>query len=142
MSDNNVRYPDKELKEFEEIINKKLDRARRQYEMISKQIKESADNSGGDNTADLTDLASSQSEIEILSSMANRQIAYTRDLESALVRVRNKTYGVCEVTGELIDKKRLFAVPTTTKSLIAKQHNGDLKKIERERARAAKRDKK
>lgn len=138
MSDKAERYSDEELKEFEAVITKKLERARMQYQMVSNQIKESADKSGNSNMADLTDLASSQSEIEILSSMANRQIAYTRDLESALVRVRNKTYGICMVTGDLIDKKRLKAVPTTTKSLLAKQMNGDLKKIAREKAKAAK----
>ncbi|MBV6652777.1 MAG: hypothetical protein KI786_03425, partial [Mameliella sp.] len=59
-------------------------------------------------------------DVEMLNNMAIRQRRYIQDLQNALIRIRNKVYGVCTVTGELIDKKRLMAVPTTTKSVAAK----------------------
>ena len=66
------------------------------------------------------DDSSTASELDMLYNMANRQRKYIQDLDSALIRIKNKTYGICTVTGELIDKKRLLAVPTTTKSMNAK----------------------
>ena len=66
------------------------------------------------------DDSSINNDVEMLNNMAIRQRRYIKDLENALVRIRNKTYGICIITGELIDKKRLLAVPTTTKSLVAK----------------------
>lgn len=117
-----VRYPDTELEEFKLIIEDKLEKAKFQYENLMEQIKEITENTSGDFTKDLTDFSSSQSEVEMLNAMATRQRTYISDLQNALVRIRNKTYGICAVTGELIDKKRLIAVPTTTKSVLAKQH--------------------
>ena len=116
------RYSDKDLEEFKAIIDDKLEKARFQYENLMEQIKEITENTSGDFTKDLTDFSSSQSEVEMLNSMATRQRTFISDLQNALVRIRNKTYGICAVTGELIDKKRLMAVPTTTKSVLAKQH--------------------
>ncbi|MBP6396292.1 MAG: TraR/DksA family transcriptional regulator [Saprospiraceae bacterium] len=116
------RYNDKDLEEFKAIIDDKLEKARYQYENLIEQIKEITENTSGDFTKDLTDFSSSQSEVEMLNSMATRQRTFISDLQNALVRIRNKTYGICAVTGELIEKKRLIAVPTTTKSVLAKQH--------------------
>lgn len=115
------RYSDKELEEFQAIISDKLEKAKTQYENLIDQIKEITENTTGDFTKDLTDFSSSQTEVEMLNNMATRQRTYIGDLQHALIRIRNKTYGICAVTGELIDKKRLMAVPTTTKSVIAKQ---------------------
>ncbi|MBK7789637.1 MAG: hypothetical protein IPP37_09750 [Saprospiraceae bacterium] len=116
------RYNDKDLEEFKAIIDDKLEKARYQYENLIEQIKEITENTSGDFTKDLTDFSSSQSEVEMLNSMATRQRTFISDLQNAQVRIRNKTYGICAVTGELIEKKRLIAVPTTTKSVLAKQH--------------------
>ena len=116
------RYNDKDLEEFKAIIDDKLEKARYQYENLIEQIKEITENTSGDFTKDLTDFSSSQSEVEMLNSMATRLRTFITDLQNALVRIRNKTYGICAVTGELIEKKRLIAVPTTTKSVLAKQH--------------------
>jgi RNA polymerase-binding transcription factor DksA len=66
------------------------------------------------------DDSSTNNDVEMLNNMAIRQRRFIQDLENALIRIQNKVYGVCTVTGELIDKKRLLAVPTTTKSLAAK----------------------
>jgi len=120
MSNTITRYTDSELEEFRNILEDKLDKAKGQYENLINQIKEITENSSGDFTKDLTDFSSSQTEVELLNNMATRQRTYIQDIQNALIRIRNKSYGICVVTGQLIDKKRLMAVPTTTKSVIAK----------------------
>lgn len=121
MSNAVTRYSDQELQEFRELIESKLEKAKIQYDSLIEQIKEITENSTGDFTKDLTDFSSSQTEVELLNSMATRQRSFIQDLQNALIRIRNKTYGICVVTGNLIEKKRLLAVPTTTKSVLAKQ---------------------
>ena len=120
MSNIITRYTDTELEEFKVLLEEKLEKAKSQYENLINQIKEVTENSSGDFTKDLTDFSSSQTEVELLNNMATRQRTYIQDLQNALIRIRNKSYGICVVTGQLIDKKRLMAVPTTTKSVIAK----------------------
>jgi RNA polymerase-binding transcription factor DksA len=115
------RYSDAELEEFRLLITDKLEKTTEQYQNILVQIKEITENTSGDYTKDLSDFSSSQTEVELLNSMASRQRAYIQDLQNALSRIRNKTYGICVVTGSLIEKRRLLAVPTTTKSVAAKQ---------------------
>ncbi|MCB9283933.1 MAG: TraR/DksA family transcriptional regulator [Lewinellaceae bacterium] len=114
------RYSDAELEEFRVLIQTKLDTAKNQLEQLQSQIFEITENSDDEYGSDWMDDSSINNEIEILNDMAIRQRKYIQDLENALVRIRNKTYGICVVTGELIDKKRLLAVPTTTKSIAAK----------------------
>lgn len=121
MSNAVTRYSDSELQEFRELIESKLEKAKTQYDSLIEQIKEITENSTGDFTKDLSDFSSSQTEVELLNSMATRQRTYIQDLQNALIRIRNKTYGICVITGSLIEKRRLLAVPTTTKSVIAKQ---------------------
>ena len=118
------RYSDAELEEFKRVIEEKLEKATNQYHTINNQLKEFAENNSGEYTKDLSDFSSSQGEVDMLNTMASRQLKYIQDLQAALVRVRNKSYGVCAVTGELIDKRRLMAVPTTTKSLLSKVEEG------------------
>jgi len=114
------RYSDTELEEFRVLIQGKLDQARTQLEQLQSQIFEITENSDDEYGSDWMDDSSINNEIEILNDMAIRQRKYIQDLENALVRIKNKTYGICVVSGELIDKKRLLAVPTTTKSIAAK----------------------
>ena len=114
------RYTDTELEEFRMLIQTKLDNTKSQLEQLQSQIFEITENSDDEYGSDWMDDSSINNEIEILNDMAIRQRKYTLDLENALVRIKNKTYGICVVTGELIDKKRLLAVPTTTKSMVAK----------------------
>ena len=83
-------------------------------------MKDITENNNDDFAKDITDFSSIQSELEMLNNMANHQRKYIQDLENALIRINNKSYGICVVTGELIEKKRLLAVPTTTKSVVAK----------------------
>ncbi|MCB0553034.1 MAG: TraR/DksA family transcriptional regulator [Phaeodactylibacter sp.] len=120
MSNTVVRYSDDELAEFKALIDKKLDNAREQLRSLQEQILEITENTSDEHGGDWMDDSSINNDVEMLNNMAIRQRRYIKDLENALVRIRNKTYGICSVTGELIDKKRLLAVPTTTKSLLAK----------------------
>ncbi|MBK9257467.1 MAG: TraR/DksA family transcriptional regulator [Saprospiraceae bacterium] len=115
-----TRYTDEDLKEFKDIIDKKLEKAKEQYQSLRDQLKDITENNNDDFAKDITDFSSLQSEVEMLNNMANHQRKYIQDLENALIRINNKSYGICVVSGELIDKKRLMAVPTTTKSVTAK----------------------
>jgi len=115
-----TRYSDDELREFKDLIDKKLDKAREQYANLKEQLKDITENNNDDFAKDITDFSSIQSEVEMLNNMANHQRKYIQDLENALIRINNKSYGICVVSGEMIEKKRLLAVPTTTKSVIAK----------------------
>jgi len=124
------RYSDEELAEFQEIIEKKLAMAEEQLESLREQIVEISENTGDEHGGDWVDDSSTNSEIEMLSTMAARQQKYIQDLNNALLRIKNKVYGICVVTGELIDKRRLRAVPTTTKSLTAKT---DIRRKEEQR---------
>ncbi len=120
MSNTVVRYSDGELAEFKALIEKKLANAQEQLDSLQEQILEITENTSDEHGGDWMDDSSINNDVEMLNNMAIRQRRYIKDLENALVRIRNKTYGICSITGELIDKKRLLAVPTTTKSLLAK----------------------
>jgi RNA polymerase-binding transcription factor DksA len=117
-----VRYSDADLNEFKELINKKLDSAKRELAYLQGLITRK-DELGGDESEGrymtMEDGGMSM-EREQLSQMASRQITYIDHLEKALMRIENKTYGICRVTGKLIDKARLRAVPHATLSLEAK----------------------
>lgn len=115
-----TRYSDEDLKEFKALIEEKLEKATSQYVSLKEQLKDITENNNDDFAKDITDFSSIQTEVEMLNNMANHQRKYIQDLENALIRINNKSYGICVVTGELIEKKRLLAVPTTTKSVTAK----------------------
>ncbi len=118
-----MRYSDAELLEFREIITKKLDAAKKELTYLQGLITRK-DEMGGDNDdgryMTMEDGGMSM-EREQLSQMASRQITFIDHLEKALMRIENKTYGICRVTGKLIDKARLRAVPHATLSIEAKQ---------------------
>ncbi len=121
-SDPLVRYNDTDLNEFKELINKKLDAAKKELAYLQGLITRK-DHLGGDETDNrymTMEDGSMSMEREQLSQMASRQITYIDHLEKALIRIENKTYGICRVTGKLIDKARLRAVPHATLSLEAK----------------------
>lgn len=115
-----IRYSDADLQEFKVLIESKLEKARTELDYLQEQIVEITENSDSDYGGDWMDDSSTTNDVEMLNNMAIRQRKYIRDLENALLRVQNKTYGICMVSGQLIDKKRLLAVPTATKSLEAK----------------------
>ena len=112
------RYSDDDLAEFKVLIDKKLDKANRDLFFMEEQIQDLKERMDSD--GDWMDETSNHSEREMLHSMIGRQKKHIQDLEHALMRIRNRTYGICAITGEMIDKRRLLAVPTTTKSLAAK----------------------
>lgn len=122
-SEDKTRYSDEELKEFQALINKKLEKAREEYKILKETLNrnndEGTDATSGGNTKVLEDGAET-AEKENLSQLAARQQKYISNLENALVRIKNGTYGICSVTGKLISKERLIAVPHTTQSIEAK----------------------
>ena len=117
-----MRYSDAELQEFKDLINKKLDAAKKELAYLQGLITR-RDEMGGDETDNrymtMEDGGMSM-EREQLSQMASRQITFIDHLEKAIMRIENKTYGICRVTGKLIDKARLRAVPHATLSMEAK----------------------
>lgn len=117
-----VRYSDNELNEFRDLIAKKLETAKKELAYLQGLITRK-DELGGDNEDGrymTMEDGSLSMEREQLSQMASRQITYIDHLEKALMRIESKTYGICRVTGKLIDKARLRAVPHATLSLEAK----------------------
>ena len=118
-----MRYSDVELGEFKEIILKKLEAAKKELAYLQGLITRK-DEMGGDESENrymTMEDGSMSMEREQLSQMASRQITFIDHLEKALMRIENKTYGICRVTGKLIDKARLRAVPHATLSIEAKQ---------------------
>ncbi|HEY4156132.1 MAG TPA: TraR/DksA C4-type zinc finger protein [Puia sp.] len=118
-----MRYSDTELTEFRELITKKLEAAKKELAYLQGLITR-RDEMGGDETDNrymTMEDGSMSMEREQLSQMASRQITFIDHLEKAMMRIENKTYGICRVTGKLIDKARLKAVPHATLSIEAKQ---------------------
>lgn len=118
-----MRYSDAELQEFRELIQKKLDQAKKELAYLQGLITRK-DEMGGDDAENrymTMEDGSMSMEREQLAQMASRQINYIDHLEKAMMRIENKTYGICRVTGKLIDKARLRAVPHATLSIEAKQ---------------------
>lgn len=119
---NKTRYSDEELKEFKGIILVKLDEARNELKYLQEQLSNSNSN-GTDDTSNsyiTMEEGSLTSEKENLSQMAARQKKFIDHLENALIRIENRTYGICRDTGKLISADRLRAVPHTTQSMEAK----------------------
>jgi RNA polymerase-binding transcription factor DksA len=125
--DNRTRYSDKELAEFKEIILKKLAEAQSDYEQLKQQIN-NEDDHGTDDTSPTFKLMEDGSELmtkEELTRLALRQEKYITALKNALIRIENKTYGICRATGKLIPKERLRVVPHATLSIDAKLNQND-----------------
>ena len=125
MADNNgekTRYSESELNEFEAIILEKLENARKELSLLKDSLSRNSE-FGTDDTAGslkVMEDGADTSEKENLSELASRQQKFITNLENALVRIKNGTYGICSVTGKLIGKERLKAVPHTTLSIEAK----------------------
>ncbi|MEY4936346.1 MAG: hypothetical protein RIS64_2705 [Bacteroidota bacterium] len=121
MASTTVRYSDDDLHEFKTLIDSKLSEARQQLQFMRDQMIEINENNTGQQSGDWTDESSSHSEMELLTSQISRQHLFVQNLQNALLRIRNKTYGICAITGQLINKKRLMLVPHATKSIEGKQ---------------------
>ena len=117
-----TRYSDAELEEFKVLIQDKIRKAIEQLELIQSSYKNDSNN-GTDDTSPTFKAFDEGSQVmskEANSQLAIRQEKFIRDLKNALVRIENKTYGICRVTGKLIQKERLRAVPHATLSMEAK----------------------
>lgn len=121
-----VMYSDGDLSEFKELIQRKLGSAKKELAYLQGLITRKDDMGGdeGDGRYMTMEDGSLSMEREQLSQMASRQITFVDHLEKALIRIENKTYGVCRITGKLIDKARLRAVPHATLSIEAKMGGG------------------
>ena len=117
-----VRYSDKDLQEFKAIIEEKLEKAQADLEFLRNAYRNGADNSVDDTSPTFKAFEEGSEMMSKESNMAQatRLEKFIRDLKNALIRIENKTYGVCRVTGKLIDKERLKAVPHATLSIEAK----------------------
>ena len=117
------RYTDEELQEFKELILKKLELAKNDYQQMMDTLSNKAGNDVDDTmpTYKVLEEGSLNQTKEELTTMAARQQKFIQSLQAALIRIENKTYGICRVTGKLIPKERLRAVPNATLSIEAKQ---------------------
>ena len=117
-----IRYKDKELNVFKVLIEEKIQKAKADLELLKSSYMNDGNN-GTDDTAPTFKAFEEGSETmskEANTQLALRQEKFIRDLKNALIRIENKTYGVCRVTGKLINKKRLHLVPHATLSIEAK----------------------
>jgi DnaK suppressor protein len=124
----NTRYNDQELAEFKDLVTIKMNEARADYEMLRAAISGENDN-GTDDTAPnfrMVEDVSGFFSKEEMAQLAFRRSKYIEQLRNALVRIQNKTFGICRVTGKLIPKERLRSVPTTTMCIDAKLQAGSL----------------
>lgn len=122
MAEEKLRYSDEELAEFESIILDKLQKAKTELDYIKESLSRKNDESTDNTINNINTLEDSAEalEKENLNQLAGRQVKFIQQLEAALVRIKNKTYGVCVDTGKLISKDRLKAVPHTRHSIEAK----------------------
>jgi DnaK suppressor protein len=122
MNENKVRYSDQDLTGFRSIIEEKIKQAQKDLELIESSFKNDSNNGTEDTSPTFKAFEEGS---ETMSKEANVQLAirqekFIRDLKNALLRIENKTYGVCRVTGHLIQKERLKLVPHATLSIAAK----------------------
>ena len=118
-----TKYTDEELDEFRQLILQKLDKAKQDYELLKSSITMSDNNDTQDTSPTFKVLEEGAATLskEEAGKLAQRQLKFIQHLQAALVRVENKTYGVCRETGKLIPKERLRAVPHATLTIDAKE---------------------
>ena len=119
-----VRYSDAELEEFRAVILQKLERAKRDYDQIMRALRREDSNDVADTSPTYKGLedGSDAAYLEEQMQIAGRQAKFIQGLQAALIRIENKTYGICRETGKLIAKERLMAVPHATLSIEAKKN--------------------
>lgn len=116
MSEEKTRYSDEELQEFKELILEKLEKAKRDYDLLRSSMLNTDGNDTSDTSPTFKTLEEGASTLskEEAGRLAERQRKFITHLQNALVRIENKTYGICRETGRLIPKERLRAVPHAT----------------------------
>lgn len=120
MNEPKIRYSDEDLQEFKVLIDAKLAQAQEELNTTQQQIADLNENGFNQQGGDWYDDSTTHTDLEMLQRMLVRQQRYVQDLKNALLRIHNKTYGICSVTGVLIDKSRLRLVPHATKSIDGK----------------------
>jgi DnaK suppressor protein len=122
MSTDKTRYTSEELKEFEQLLLSKLESAKQEYQLSVDELTGRKTEVGNTTSGSYYSMENGQEseEKENLNRLAARQAKYIQNLEFALIRIKNGTYGICSDTGTLISKERLRAVPHTTQSIEAK----------------------
>ncbi len=123
MADQKVRYSDKELAEFKELIDQKLEEAFRDLKGLKDSLSHKDDHGTDDTSPSFKIMEDGSTTLsrEEIAQLAARQEKFVQHLENALVRIQNKSYGICRVTGNLIPKERLRAVPHATLTIEAKE---------------------
>jgi RNA polymerase-binding protein DksA len=118
-----TKYSDQELEEFKQLILQKLEKAKKDYELLKSVVTQSESNDTQDTSPTFKVLEEGAATLskEEAGKLAERQRKFMQHLQAALVRIENKTYGICRETGKLIPKERLRAVPHATLSIDAKQ---------------------
>jgi RNA polymerase-binding transcription factor DksA len=119
-----TRYSDAELEEFRGIILEKLEKAKQDYELLKSAITHSESNDTEDTSPTFKVLEEGAATLskEEAGKLAQRQLKFIQHLQAAMIRIENKTYGICRETGKLIPKERLRAVPHATLSIDVKQN--------------------
>lgn len=119
-----TRYSDEELEEFRQLITEKIQKAKKDYEVLKNAVTNADTNDTSDTSPTFKVMEEGASVLskEDAGRLAQRQLKFIQHLEAALVRIEHKTYGICRETGELIAKERLRAVPHATLSIKAKEN--------------------
>ena len=120
MEEENVRYSDSDLAEFKQVILKKLEQAKADYELLRANIANDNDTHDTSPTFKVLEEGAATLSKEETGRLVAHQSKFIRNLEMALVRIENKTYGICKTTGKLIPKERLMKVPHATECIEAK----------------------
>ena len=120
--DDRTRYSDEELVEFETLIQEKIEKAQNELSILKQSLNRSDESGTGDTniTSKVLEDGADTSQKESVNELAARQQKFINNLSNALIRIKNGTYGICKVTGKLIPKERLRAVPHTMLSIEAK----------------------
>lgn len=120
-----TRYSDEELQEFKELILAKLEKAKKDYDLLRSNVMNTDGNDTADTSPTFKVLEEGANTLgkEVAGQLAQRQMQFIQKLQAALVRIENKTYGVCRVTGKLIPKERLRAVPHATLGIDVKNND-------------------
>ena len=121
MAEESVRYGDKDLAEFKQLILQKLEQAKADYELLRSNITHSKDTQDTSPTFKVLEEGAATLSKEETGRLEAHQMKFIRNLELALIRIENKTYGICKTTGKLIPKERLLRVPHATECIEAKE---------------------
>lgn len=119
-NDPKLRYSDEDLQEFKELVESKLVQAQEELTTTEQQIADLNENGFNQQGGDWYDDSTAHTDLEMLQRMLTRQQRHVQDLKNAMLRIQNKTYGICTVTSQLISKERLRLVPHATKSIDGK----------------------